>query len=198
MNTRLVSLSFAALLLLWSAVSFAGEYEDGVAAYNRNDYKTALAMFTKAANKGDAEAQAELGVMYADGRGVPQDYSQAVAWSRKAADQGLARAQQNLGWAYFSGQGVPQDYRQAARWYRKAADQGLVKAQGMLGAMYADGQGVTQDYVEAHKWSNLSAAYSTTKEVRDKATENRDNLAKKMTPAQIAEAEKRASEWKKK
>jgi TPR repeat protein len=74
MKARLVSMAFVAILLSWSAVSFAGEYEDGLAAYNRRDYKTAVAMFTKAASKGDAKAQYMLGGMYADGRGVPQDY----------------------------------------------------------------------------------------------------------------------------
>ncbi|MDP2602812.1 MAG: tetratricopeptide repeat protein [Deltaproteobacteria bacterium] len=92
MNTRLVSMTFAALLLLWSALSFAGEFEEGVAALNRGDHKTALAMFTKGANKGDARAQHILGVMYASGRGVSQDYNQAVSWYRKAAEQGYADA----------------------------------------------------------------------------------------------------------
>jgi hypothetical protein len=64
--------------------------------------------------------------------------------------------------------------------------------------MYRDGNGVTQDYVDAHKWFNIAVAYSTDKEVRDPATTNRDLVTKKMTPAQIAEAQKRASEWKKK
>ena len=198
MNTRLVSMVFAALLLSWSAVPFAGEFEDGLAAYNRRDYKTAFAMFTKAANKGEAGAQTLLGFMYAEGQSVPQDYNHAVSWYRKAADQGDAVAQHNLGWAYANGRGVAQDYNQALSWFRKAADQGFAGAQFNLGFMYEYGQGVTQDYVEAHKWYNLAAPYSTNKEVRDMATESRDVVAKKMTPAQIAEAQKRASEWKKK
>jgi TPR repeat protein len=120
MKTRLVSLAFAALLLSWSIVSFAGEFDDGLAAYNRGDYKTALALFTKAANKGDAAAQTGLGLMYSYGEGVPQDYNQAMLWFRKAADQGYAKAQYILGAAYNNGQGVPQDYNQAASWFRKA------------------------------------------------------------------------------
>jgi uncharacterized protein len=197
MNTRLVSMTFAALFLLWSAVSFAGELEDGLAAYDRRDYKTALAMFTKAAIKGDASAQTMFGGMYFGGRGVAQDYDQAVSWFRKAADQGHAIAQFNLGAMYAEGRGVAQDYNQAVSWYQKTADQGEAPAQLNLGVMYAEGQGVQQDYVEAHKWFNIAAAYSTDKADRDRATKNRDLVANKMSAAQIAEAQKRAREWKK-
>ena len=198
MKTRLVSMTFAALLLLWSAVSFAGEFEDGLAAYNREDYKTAVAMLTKAANKGDAKAQTMLGAMYSEGQGVPQDYKQAASWYRKAADQGNAKAQTNLGAMYADGRSVTQDYKQAASWYRKAADQGNAVAQNNLGEMYKDGQGVTQDYVEAYKWFNLAARYATDKALRDKASTKRHIVALTMTTAQLAEAQKRAKEWKKK
>ena len=47
-------------------------------------------------DQGDAEAQAALGVMCADGRGVPEDAREAVRWYRLAADQGHATAQVNL------------------------------------------------------------------------------------------------------
>ncbi|MSR13630.1 MAG: hypothetical protein EXR86_03515 [Gammaproteobacteria bacterium] len=69
-------------------------------------------------------------------------------------------------------------------------------AQSNLGVMYRDGQSVPQDYVEAHKWYNLSAARATEKETRENATHNRDIVTAKMTPTQVAEAQKRASEWK--
>ena len=63
--------------------------------------------------------------------------------------------------------------------------------------MYAKGQGVPQDYVQAHKWFNLAAATSTSKPDHDNAVKARDNVAARMTPAQIAEAQKLAREWKK-
>ena len=92
---------------------------------------------------------------------------------------------------YSEGQGVPQDYAAAVKWYRLAADQGDAYAQYNLGVMYANGRGVPQDYVQAHKWYNLGAVAG------DKdAIKNRDNVAGKMTPAQIAEAQKLAREWK--
>ena len=87
---------------------------------------------TKLANEGNAEAQFNLGILYAKGRGVPQDYKQAHIWLQKAADQGDASAQTSVGLLYALGMGVPQDYKQACMWLQKAADQGYVKAQDAL------------------------------------------------------------------
>ena len=119
-----------------------------------------------------------------------------AAYNRLAAEQGDATAQFNLALMYEIGKGVPQDYAQALKWYRKAAEQGNAKAQNNLALMYAKGQGVPQDYVQAHKWFNLAAAGATDKEVRDRATNNRDTVAAKMNSTQVAEAQKLAREWK--
>ena len=103
-----------------------------------------LEAYRKAAEQGDATAQFNLGVIYDNGRGVPQDFKQAVAWWRKAAEQGHVDAQYNLGVRYGNGQGVPQDYQRAYAWFLKAAEQGDAKAQYNLGWMYGNGQGVPQ------------------------------------------------------
>jgi hypothetical protein len=95
---------------------------------------------------------------------------------------------------YARGLGVPQDYAEAVRWYRLAADQGHASAQNNLGVMYATGEGVLQDYVQAHMWYNLAASRPDA-EKRALAIGVRDNLADKMTPTQIAEAERLAREW---
>jgi uncharacterized protein len=154
------------------------------------------ALKTRAA-QGIAEAQFALGLMYHNGQGIPQDYAEALKWYHLAAAQGDAKAQSNLGFGYYSGQGVPQDYAEALKWHRLAAAQGNADAQFMLGHMYDKGQGVPQDYVQAHKWYNLAAATSTNKPARDSAVNARDDVAARMTPAQLAEAQKLASEWKK-
>jgi len=75
----------------------------------------------KRAEQGDAVAQYNLGLMYKQGKGVPQDYKEAVRWYRVAAEQGDATAQYNLGGMYHEGQGVPQNYIQAHMWYNLAA-----------------------------------------------------------------------------
>ena len=119
------------------------------------------------------------------------DYATALRLLRPLANQGNVSAQYNLGGMYAKGQGVPQDYAEAVKWYRLAANQGDADAQVNLGIMYHKGQGVPQDYVSAHMWFNLAAA----KGDKD-AAKNRDTAEKRMTPAQIAEAQKLAREWK--
>ena len=137
--------------------AIAGSFEHATAAYERQDYATAMRLLLPLVDQGIADAQYNLGVMYYKGQGVPQDYAEAVKWFRKAADQGKADAQNNLGVMYAEGQGVPQDYAEAAKWYRKAADQGIAEAQNNLAHMYAEGQGVPQDYAEAAKWYRKAA-----------------------------------------
>jgi TPR repeat protein len=72
----------------------AGPLEDGLAAYSRGDYATAMQLWRPLADRGDADAQFDLGVLYQNGQGVPQDYAAALNWYRKAADQGNADAHQ--------------------------------------------------------------------------------------------------------
>ena len=111
------------------------------------------------------------------------------------AQQGYALAQFNLGVMYGNGQGVPQDDSQAARWYRKAAEQGDARAQSSLGSMHARGDGVPQDYVRALMWFDLSASLDTAGTTHANAAKYRDIITKRMTPAQIAEAQRLAREW---
>jgi len=109
------------------------------------------------AEKGDASAQFDLGVMYIKGDGVPKDSTEAVKWYRKAAEQGDAVAQLELGVAYANGFGVPKDSIEAVRWYRMAAEQGHAAAQHNLSINYAIGVGVAKDSVEAVAWSRKAA-----------------------------------------
>jgi len=126
------------------------------------------------------------------------DYKTAYRLFKPLAEQGLPLAQYNLGVMYYNGQGVPKDYAEAAKWYRKAADQGLPEAQTNLGIMYIAGLGVPKDYVLAHMWFTLAASRFPASEQgrREMAGSQRDFYASKMTPAQIAEAQKLAREWR--
>jgi uncharacterized protein len=120
-----------------------------------------------------------------------------VIWYSEAAYQADPDAQANLGAMYANGRGVPQDYAQAVVWYRQAGERGDAGAQSNLGLMYEHGQGVPQDYVSAHMWLNLAAtSRATDLAARDQAAKERDMLAAKMTPAQIAEAQRLASKWR--
>ncbi len=77
------------------------------------------------------------------------------------------------------------------KWYHKAAAQGNASAQHNLGYMYTRGLGVPRDYVRAHMWLSLAAAKG-----HPKSAKLRDAVAKRMTPAQLAEAKRLAREWK--
>jgi TPR repeat protein len=127
--------------------------------------------------------------------GTRQDYAEAFKWYKQSGDKGLADAQLWLGVMYEAGQGIPQNYSEAAKWYRKSADQGDPDAQWSLSIMYDKGWGVVQDYVAAHMWANLSASKAS-EIVRKESVKLRDQLASKMTPQQIAEAQRLAREWK--
>jgi TPR repeat protein len=186
----------AAVLGLAPHTAVAGPFEDAGRAYDRGDYATAARLYRGWAEQGHADAQDLLGAMYEAGIGVRQDYAAAAKWYRKAADQGYPSPQNSLGAAYFTGHGVEQDYGKAVKWYRRAADQGHAKAQYNLGLMYRDGKGVPQDFVAAHLWLNLAAARLAPGAERDNAARSRDAVAAAMTPAQVAEAQGRASAWR--
>ena len=180
----------ACVVLGLSGVARADWRDDAMAADARGDYQTEINILKPRAEQGLASAQYNLGVMYAQGQGVAQDYKTAAKWYSLAADQGDVDAQYNLGLMYDNGQGVAQDYKAAVKWYTLAAQQGFADAQNNLGVMYGKGQGVVQDYVKAHMWYNIAAIDGNS----EKAAPNRDAIAEKMTPAQIARAQELASQ----
>ena len=116
------------------------------------------------------------------------DYGTALREWRPLAEQGDAGAQLNLGFMYDNGYGVSQDYEEAVKWYLRAAEQGSDRAQYNLGLMYDVGYGVPQDFVRAHMWYDIAGV--------EVAISYRDYVAREMTPAQIAKAQKLAREWK--
>ena len=174
----------------------AADFQAGLEAYERGDFATAWEEWRPLAEQGNVDAQFNLGLMYEKGRGVPQDYAEAVKWYHLAAAQGDADAQVNLGAKYNYGLGVPQDYAEAIKWYHLAAAQGNASAQRDLGIMYAEGRGVIKDYAQAHMWFSLAAARAPPGAARDAATSNRDTVEQLMTPAQVAEAQRLARQWK--
>ena len=131
--------------------------------FGRHNVRTFL-HYQRAAQQGDTTAMNNIGVMYANGRGVDQDYNEAIIWFSNAARQGNATARTNLcivynhlGWMYAKGVGVEQDYGQAFDWFTKAAEQGHAEAQYNLGVMYANGDHVVQDEAEAARWFSQAA-----------------------------------------
>jgi uncharacterized protein len=119
------------------------------------------------------------------------NYSAAIRFLRPLAAGGDARAQYRVGLMYEEGKGVPVDYSEALGWLLQSADQRNAEAQNHLGFMYLYGRGVSQDYVNAHMWFDLAAS-----EGNVYAVFSRDLVAAKMTPSQVAEAQKLAGERK--
>jgi TPR repeat protein len=119
------------------------------------------------------------------------DFASAMRLLRPLADRGDPRAQNRVGVMYQRGWGVPLDYADAVSWFRQAANQGDADAQSNLAFMYLYGRGVSRDYIRAHMWFSLAASGGVIS-----ASLSRDLLAARMTPVQVAKAQKQAHEWK--
>ncbi|MBF0295846.1 MAG: sel1 repeat family protein [Magnetococcales bacterium] len=181
----------------------------------------ALAVTAQAGEReGTGSAENRRGKMYEEGKTVPQNYREARYLYLRAARMGNLDACVNLGRMYQNGIGIPPDVDNAARWFRKAAEQGHNEAQLQLGKLYAKGTGVPKDLILAHMWMNLATAENLEKashagekfakksleefekvaQMESKqasgATADRDDLAKQMTPEQIAKAQEMARTWK--
>jgi hypothetical protein len=173
-------------MLVVVGTAIAGPLEDAEVAYNSSDYTTAMRLYRSLADEGNAEAQVAIAIMYGRGEGVPQNYAEAAKWYRKAADQGNFMAQADLGILYEEGRGVPQNYVQAHKWFNLGATAWPKKTRR---------QEIIEETTRQYGPSSLGIALLNF-ESRNLAAENRDKIAAKMTSAQIAEAQKLASEWK--
>jgi TPR repeat protein len=173
-------------------------YEKGLGVLQ--DYAEAAKWYRKSVEGGWDEAAFFLYFLCRDGKATKQDCIDVANWLSilaKQDDSALSPFTKSyLGTLYEKGLGVPQDYVEAASWYRKASDQGNSMAQFSLAGLYLAGRGVPQDFVAAHMWLNLAASLETNGEIQKGFADERDELAKEMTPAQIAEAQRLAREWK--
>jgi uncharacterized protein len=156
-----------------------------------------------AATQGDPEAQFWLGTGYEQGFFGGIDYFESLKWLRKSAAQGLPDAQFCLGQMYEEGNGVPDSDEMAASWYRKAADHlpaiagmrvgGVWEAEGELAHLYRDGR-LKRNDIEAYMWFTVIDSYVDPP--IDPATDDDvKQVAKRMTKAEIAEAQQRAKNW---
>ena len=116
-----LSLSIVVGLALMLTTPVLAGFQAGLDARTRGAYDTALKEWRPLAEQGLSQAQYNLGLMYAEGEGMPQDYPEAVRWYRQAAEQGQAEAQYNLGNSYILSRGLPKDYVLAHMWMNFAA-----------------------------------------------------------------------------
>src|ERR1051326_4123904 len=132
----------SSILVAWltfaAGPALAASMEDGQTAYNMGDYKTALEIWRPLAEEGNARAQNNLGVMYENGKGVPQNIAEAVKGYSLAAGQGYAGAQNNRGLISAIGRGIQRDPIRAYMWFSLAA----ASLSGDLGATVAQSRDV--------------------------------------------------------
>ncbi len=142
----------AVFLLLFAALSWAGDFQKGWKAYSATDYATALAEWQALADAGDRNACYGMGLLYGNGFGVDLNDDLALKYYLVAAEKGHAEAQYNLGVMYQNGWGVPMNEEEGVDWYLQAADQGIVGALLALGRVYAMDFSEKFDPVEAYTW----------------------------------------------
>jgi uncharacterized protein len=164
------------------------------------DFAQAAALFWEAAMADIAMAQQNLGSMYAQGLGVEQNYQEAARRFQRAAEQSVEETLSNTG-AFQAGHFgrkfpvVAGGHSPTMDTYREGTAYTLAFAKAALGELYELGLGVPRDYVQAYKWFNLAVVSFPAGDERDLFAESRDFLATRMTPEQIAEAERLAREW---
>jgi TPR repeat protein len=111
-----------------------------------------VALWIREADRGEPQAQFNVGVMFFKGIGVERDYEEAHRWFLKSAKQGASNSQGFLGILYEQGLGVSRDLEESLRWYTLAVRQGNLEAQYNLGRMYYNGIGVEKNFKEAFIW----------------------------------------------
>ena len=111
------------------------------------------------------------------------------------AEQGNAEAQFMVASLYADGTVLEQDLVEAAEWYRRSAEQGFAQSFIPLAQAYLAGEGVPQDFVSAHLWFNIAAARLTSGD-RQVAIDAREEVQRRMSPPQIAEAQGLARSWR--
>lgn len=121
------------------------------------DPMQALYWYKKAADKGNAEAQNEVGYFYNTGLGVQRDPVEAAKWFTRAAGGGSQQGKLNLAVMYLEGIGVRHDVKFGIELLEQLAQKGNARAEDYLGVMYFHGYGVPEDHAIAEKWFEKSA-----------------------------------------
>lgn len=125
-------------LLLSVANAAPAAFESGMNALLEGHYAKAFCQWEPLANQGYAEAQYNMGWLYANGNGMNVDMQEATRWWGLAAEQGHADAQFAIGLAFTTGEGLGKDFKEASHWFLKAARQGHLDSRDILVRLNAD------------------------------------------------------------
>ena len=151
---------FVYSIIVYLALSASGgaqDYDKGYDAAKIGDYETALKEWRPLAEKKNALAQFQIGLLYQHGKGVSKNLVKAAILYQLAAEQNLASAQSSLGNFYLSGRGIKQDFKKALYWSKRAAFQGEVAAQTRLAFILRYGKGTKRNIPESLIWYKRAA-----------------------------------------
>jgi uncharacterized protein len=150
------------LLVLWSVaaisgIAFAGQgFEEGRAAYERQEYAKAIEILRPLAAGGNSDAQNIVGRMYSLGQGVTKDESEAMKWITMSAGNGNLEAQETLAavaiMEFYEKRLDVGNKEEKIQWIMSSAKRGNPEAMNMLGMLYSSGNGVPMTTIEAEKW----------------------------------------------
>ncbi|KAG9307046.1 hypothetical protein G9A89_016874 [Geosiphon pyriformis] len=129
-------------------LAFLVRWEIGTAQDPGNAFK----WYEIAADRGDLQAENELGGCYQEGIGCPQNSEKAFFHYSNAAKGGNVFGQTNVGSCYFYGVGTNKDHAEAVRWFQKGAQAGESFSQSFLGDAYLRGKGIRRDARKAIYW----------------------------------------------
>ena len=183
--------------LILAAFPVSAGFRDGVIAYQREDYRTAMRELQPFLNRNDIPAQTNvpalyyIGMMKLRGLGTTKNRTFGTIYLKMAGLGGHAGAQFALGKMYYFSIDAPRYYSEAAKWFERAARQGVVGAQANLGEMYFQGRGVPTNDVLAYMWTSIAAAGGS-----EIAAKYLNTIKRRMSPAQAAKAHKMVAEWK--
>lgn len=163
-----------------------------------------VAQLEKEVSQGNLKAAHHLGIMYRDGEGVPKDPGKALEYLERSASSWMARYKYKLGlpesqyalaMMYRDGVGTERDIRKAVKWLARAAEQGDGPSQLALGQIYASPEDPT-DFQRAYLWLTIAAnAWALDKEDKEKANDLKQQVAGKLSPAEIKETDDQVESW---
>ncbi len=173
------------VIAAWSLAVGAGELEDGIAAFEKHDFNTAVRLIEPLAEQGVVEAEYFMGTFHMYGHGVAMDPPQAAVWFKRAyghwetqARSGNPAAMVELAGMLTTGLGITRDDKAAIEWLRKASNLGYADAWAELGELYVEGAGVPKDVAEGERLLTKAAAAGS-----GRADEMLAALSKRVEPA---------------
>jgi len=164
----------------------------GVNAWSKGNYILAHDLLHPLSAEGNSVAQYIIGLMYFRGKVVEKDYKESMKFMNLSAKQGYFLAEHKLGSIYSGSLLGKPDYRKAIKWFRLSSGQGYAPSQYFLATLYEKGDGIKQDYIRAHMWFSLASEKNII------AKDERDRIARKLSPSQITDSQNMARECEKK